>query len=384
MLTFFIVIILFLIIAIIYSWVDYRRAPKLSNVYANGRELPLISVLVPARNEEANIANCLDSLIMQDYANYEIIVIDDNSTDRTYEVATEYASKFPNIKVLKCPEKPEGWLGKSYALHYGIQESKGDYFAFIDADVTLSNRILSRAFWFLNEHNASMISLLPTLVNKTFWECTVQPVMGYMIVLTYPHNLVNNPKSSRVVANGQFILFERNAYFKVGGHEAIKSEIVEDVELARLVKKNNFRYYIVIALDDMKTHMYHSLKDIWRGWGKSIYPYIKSSPIKLWLGLILLFIIFFLPFITIILTSYKLCTSTPSSFSFWSNIFYLNLLSIIIIIINSAFARRSMNQNPIYALFFPLGFAILFALFIKRTYDYVKKTGVVWKDRIYR
>lgn len=384
MLILFIVIITFLIISIIYSWVDYWRAPKLGNTYANGRELPLISVIVPARNEEANIANCLDSLIMQDYANYEIIIVDDNSTDRTYEIAMEYANKFPNIEVLKCPEKPEGWLGKSYALHYGVQKAKGAYFSFIDADVTISKSLISKAFWFLNEHNASMISLLPTLVNKTFWECTVQPVMAYMIVLTYPHNLVNNPKSSRVVANGQFILFERNAYYNIGGHEAIKSEIVEDVELARLVKKNNLRYYIVIALYDMKTHMYHSLKDIWRGWGKSIYPYIKSSPIKLWLGLLLLFIVFFLPFISIIPISYKFGTATSTALSYWSNIFYLNLSSIIIIIINSAFVRRSMNQNPIYAILFPLAFAVLFTLFIKITFNYIKKTGVIWKDRKYR
>jgi len=225
-----------------------------------------------------------------------------------------------------------------------------------------------------------MISLLPTLINKTFWEHVVQPVMGYMIVLSYPHYLVNNPKSSRVVANGQFLLFKREAYFKIGGHEAIKSQLVEDVELARLIKKNNLRYFIVLALDDMKTHMYHSLRDIWRGWGKSIYPYIKSNPIKLWLGLLALFIIFFVPFITIFPITFKCFIMNDLN----KELFWLNLASITTITGNVIFARRSMNQKTIYALLFPIGFAVLFALFAKRTIDYAKKAGVVWKDRIYK
>ncbi len=379
----FFIIINILILVIIYSWLDYWRAPRLKYVYTDGRELPLISILVPARNEEANIANCIECLIKQDYANYEIIIIDDNSTDKTYEIAINYANKYPNIKVLKCPEKPEGWLGKSYALHYGVQQAKGNYFAFIDADVTLSNKIISKAYWFLNEHRAAMISLLPTLVNRTFWEHTIQPVMGFMIVLSFPHHLVNNPKSSRVVANGQFILFERDAYFKIGGHEAIKSELVEDVELARLVKKNKLRYYIVIALDDMKTHMYHSLKDIWQGWGKSIYPYIKSNPIRLWTGLIFLSIIFFFPFLTILPYSIKYYHSSYALPIYLDKVFLLNLLVIVIILINSFFARRSMNQSSIYALLFPLAFAMLLALFIKRSFDYIRKRGVTWKNRIY-
>jgi len=380
MVIFFIIIIALLVIITLYSWLDHFNAPRLKEVYKDDRELPLISVLVPARNEEANIANCLESLIKQDYANYEIIIIDDNSIDKTYEIAMDYAKKYPNIKVIKCPEKPEGWLGKSYALHFGVKEASGDYFAFIDADVTLSSQILSKAFWFLNEKKADMISLLPTLINKTFWEHVVQPVMGYMIVLSYPHYLVNNPKSSRVVANGQFLLFKREAYFKIGGHEAIKSQLVEDVELARLIKKNNLRYFIVLALDDMKTHMYHSLRDIWRGWGKSIYPYIKSNPIKLWLGLLALFIIFFVPFITIFTITFKCFIMNDLN----KELFWLNLASITTITGNVIFARRSMNQKTIYALLFPIGFAVLFALFAKRTIDYAKKAGVVWKDRIYK
>src|SRR4030042_2220806 len=211
------VIFVILVASIIHMWIDHFKAPRLGAVYTDDRELPLLSVLVPARNEESNIARCIESLIKQDYPNYEIIIIDDNSTDKTFAIAEEYANKLPNIKILKCPEKPPGWLGKSFALHYGVSKAQGKYFAFIDADVTLSTQILSKTMWFIIERKASMISLLPTLVNETFWENTVQPVMGFMIVLTHQHRLVNNPHSSRVVANGQYILFEREGYFKIGG-----------------------------------------------------------------------------------------------------------------------------------------------------------------------
>ena len=381
--------IVFVILALAYAhiWFDYQRAPRLGKVYTDNRKLPFVSVMIPARNEQQNIANCLDGLLKQDYPDFEILVIDDGSEDKTFEIASEYAKKYPSIRVLKCPEKPSGWLGKSFALHYAVSQAKGDYFAMIDADVSMSPHIISRVMYYALENKIALVSLLPTLKNINFWENAVQPVMGFMIVLSHPMYKVNDPASSRVVANGQFLLFERNAYFKIGGHEAIKSELVEDVELARSTKNHNLPYALVLALDDMQTRMYESLYGIWRGWGKSIYPYIQENPVKLWLGLFSLFIVFMFPFFTFLRVGLNFLSVYSAynyiSFAMLKTLLY-NSAVVLLIYIIAVLARGHMNQKRIYAIFFPIAFAILFALFLTRTYDAIFKKGVMWKGRIYQ
>jgi len=368
------------IILIIQLWIDYKRAPMLKNVYCDDREMPFISLLIPARNEEKNISNCLDSLLRQDYPNYEIIVIDDNSEDKTYEIVEEYVRKYPNIKLIKCPEKPEGWLGKSFALHTGVREARGNYLGFIDADVLLSPQALSKAIYYMIENKCAALSFLPTLKNLTFWEKVIQPVMGFMIIFTHPIKKVNEKGSNKIMANGQFMLFETSAYYKCGGHEAIKSEVVEDVELTKRVKFLNMPYQLVLALEDMQTRMYDSLKAIWQGWGKSIYPYIKANPFGMWLGLLIIFILFLLPFFSFI----PLCFYSLHEFSKVRNIFILNLIIIIFLFSNAIISRKIMNQKMIYGLFFPLALLILLSLFAKRTIDYIRNKCVIWKGRVYK
>lgn len=381
--------IIFLILLIIFAlefilifrlWLDYIKAPKLSKICEDEREMPFVSLLIPVRNEEKNISHCLNSLINQDYPNYEIIIIDDNSEDRTYEISEEYVRKYPNIKLIKCPKKPEGWLGKSYALHCGVREAKGEFFGFIDADVSLSSQALSKAMYYILENKCAALSFLPTLKNISFWEKVIQPVMGFMIIFTHPIQAVNNINSNKVMANGQFMLFNRDVYFKIGGHESIKGEIVEDVELAKRVKSFNLPYQIVLALEDMQTRMYDNLKAIWQGWGKSIYPYIKANPIGMWIGLLIISILFLFPFFSFFTISFY----AVGNFLKFKKIFLLNLFIVIFLLSNAIFSRKFMNQKMIYGLFFPLALIILLSLFLKRTLDLLRNKGVVWKGRIYK
>ncbi len=228
--------------------------------------IPDVSIIVPARNEEASLGDCLKSLATQTGVAFEIIVVDDGSTDRTCEIAQSFAG----VRLISAGPLPAGWTGKNNAVVAGTREATGGWFLFTDADTVHSLGSLARALAEARENKAEMLSYSPEQIAVTFWEMAVLPVVFAELARQYPPRKVCDPASPLAAANGQYILIRRETYDAVGGHTAIADNLLEDVALARAVKgagrSLRFRY----AADAVRTRMYRSFRQLREGWTKNL------------------------------------------------------------------------------------------------------------------
>ena len=204
----------------------------------DGRDCPLVSVMVPAKDEEDSITECLESLAAQDYPNLEILVVDDRSEDRTAEIVEEFAKRDPRFRLHQIKELPDGWTGKTHALHHCQREAKGEFLLFVDADTRLDPSCVRVTVTDALEHDAAMVSMMPSLDCRSFWERVVQPVAGSCLMLFFPLPRVNDPEASDSgFANGQYILVRRGAYDAIGGHASVREKFVEDIHLGRRIRR---------------------------------------------------------------------------------------------------------------------------------------------------
>jgi chlorobactene glucosyltransferase len=245
-------------------------------------DLPSVSILVPARNEAETIAECLQSLLALDYPNLDIIVIDDRSTDPTAAIVRELAQNDRRIHLQHIHELPPGWTGKTHALHEGVQHVTSDWLLFVDADTAHHPANLRIMLHHALAEEAALVSLLPTLSSRSFWEKVVQPLAGVVLMLFFPVPRVNSEHYPRsAFANGQYILVRRSAYEQIGGHAAVRTHFVEDINLGRRIKQAGLRLRIVIAGELTTVRMYASLADIRRGWSRIYYGAVDYRPWKL-------------------------------------------------------------------------------------------------------
>jgi glycosyltransferase involved in cell wall biosynthesis len=231
---------------------------------ATSPALPL-SVIIPARNEEASLGACLESLVSQTGVDFEILVVNDHSTDRTREIA----ALFQKVRVVDAGPLPDGWTGKNNAVATGAKEARGQWLLFTDADTIHTPGSLSRALAEARDNKADVLSYSPEQIAVTFWEMAILPVVFAELARRFPPSKVSDPNSPEAAANGQFILIHRDVYDAIGGHAAVASEILEDVALARRVKaagyKLRFRYS-----ESVRTRMYRNFAQLREGWTKNL------------------------------------------------------------------------------------------------------------------
>ncbi len=247
---------------------QHRSTMVVAGTPVPGRsDWPAVSVLVAAKDEEENIARCIQSVLMQDYPDFELIVIDDRSDDSTAEIAARTADQDSRVTLVRIEHLPEGWAGKNHAMHTGIQHARGEWLCMIDADCTQKTpHTLAAAVAKADELDADLLSVLPEMELRTFWENVVQPVCsGVMMIWCHPDK-VNNPRKPHVYANGAFILMSRSAYDQVGGHEPIRDRIQDDLWLARLTKRAGLTLRVAPGVGLYGVRMYTSLRAIVGGW----------------------------------------------------------------------------------------------------------------------
>ncbi len=235
---------------------------------------PFVSVLIAGKDEEANIEKAVRSMLAQDYPNFELIVVNDRSTDRTAEILERLkaADTTGRLKVLHVRELAEGWFGKNNAMREGLAIAKGPWFCFGDADCEqTSPRSLSMAVRHALETKSDFVSVLPRLAAESFWERIIQPVAGAVMVFWFHPKRVNDPDHPAAYANGAFMLMTRDCYDAIGGHDAVKTEVNEDMHMARLCKEARRKLLVVQNTDLYTVRMYSSLKQIWRGWSRIFY-----------------------------------------------------------------------------------------------------------------
>jgi chlorobactene glucosyltransferase len=234
---------------------------------------PPVSVIVPARDEAANIATCVGSLAASAYPDFEIIVVDDQSADDTGESARAIApGNARRLEVVRGAALPTGWLGKPWACWQGARAARGEILLFTDADTVHGPDLLSRAVADLQDTRADVVTILGRQIMGSFWERLVQPQIFLLLLLRYAdiERAIAGGRWRDTIANGQFLLFTREAYDALGGHEAVKHEIVEDLMLAQLVVRRGRRLVLRSAEQAFATRMYRSLGALVAGWSKNL------------------------------------------------------------------------------------------------------------------
>jgi chlorobactene glucosyltransferase len=242
---------------------------------------PLISVLIPARNEAANISRALDALLSQNYPAFEVIVADDRSEDDTPGILRDFAAKDPRLRLVEIRRLPEGWTGKNHALRQAAAIARGEILLFHDADVALDPGALSVLTSHFLANRLDMFSLILRLDSRSFWEKALRVLAGSVLLFRFPLAKVNNPTSSRAFANGQLIMMRAEVYRAVGGHDRVKSVLLEDIALARLVKAEGRRLGLACGFDLAAARMYSSLPDFWKGWTRIFYSAFGGNPARL-------------------------------------------------------------------------------------------------------
>jgi glycosyltransferase involved in cell wall biosynthesis len=237
---------------------------------------PEVSVIVPARNEEASLGACLQSLTVQTGISFEVIVVDDSSTDRTRKIALS----FPGVRVITAGPLPAGWTGKNNAVVTGANQAQGEWFLFTDADTVHLPGSLAHSLEEAKQRSAALFSYSPEQEVHGFCEHAVMPVIFAELAATYRPRDVCNPASPAAAANGQYLLISREAYVAVGGHTAVATEILEDVALARAVKSSGRQIVLLHGRGTVRTRMYRNFAQLREGWTKNLVM-LFSSPGRL-------------------------------------------------------------------------------------------------------
>src|SRR5689334_169037 len=225
-----------------------------------------VHVIIPARNEEDCIGRCLQSLVGQEGISFEIIVVDDGSTDLTRNIA----ESFPRVRVLSASEPEPGIMGKCNALITGARGLKAKWILFTDADTVHYPGSLAASAHEAEERGVDLLSYSPEQETNSWWELAVMPLVFADLVRTYPPDKVNDPAYSTVAANGQYILVRREVYESLGGHQAVAGKILEDVELARIFKTSNHKIWFRQGTGLVRTRMYRTFHAMWEGWTKNL------------------------------------------------------------------------------------------------------------------
>jgi glycosyltransferase involved in cell wall biosynthesis len=238
---------------------------------------PSISAIVPARNEEAVIACCIESLALQPEI-AEILVVNDQSTDKTAEIVRSLMVKIPQLRLLETRDVPSGWVGKNNAVFLGAKEAKGPWLLFTDADAELLPGAAGRALQIAQEKSAALISFSPEQITQSWYEKALIPFVYSRLAKHFSYDDVNNPASPAAAANGQFLMIQRDAYNSIGGHASVAAEVLEDVALAKRAKAGGFCLWFGSGQGIVRVRMYRSFGAMWQGWKKNLYLLVGGTP----------------------------------------------------------------------------------------------------------
>ncbi|NCC98084.1 MAG: glycosyltransferase family 2 protein [Bacteroidia bacterium] len=240
----------------------------------------LISVLIPARNEETNIACLLDALKKMENSNIEILVCNDNSTDNTEEIINRYKITDQRIRLIQSDVLPNGWLGKNHACYQLAKQAKGKYLLFVDADAVLSGNIIADAVFYTKKHKLGLLSVFPKQILLTTGEKQSVPLMNYILLTLLPLIFVRvSPFKSHSAANGQFMLFENKTYYELEPHKQFKNSAVEDIAISKFYKRHKIKTACLIGEERIQCRMYNSYNDAVNGFSKNIFMFFGDSPI---------------------------------------------------------------------------------------------------------
>ncbi len=249
---------------------------------------PKVTIIIPAKDEGERIRQCLASVLAQDYSQFDVLAVDDRSSDATGQVMDEMAAADPRMKVLHIAELPVGWTGKNHALFHAASCAQGQWLLFIDSDVILQPAALSTTLRVAISRRYDMLSLILRQETRGIWESALVPIASAAIGSAYMIGLSNSESNNYFFGNGQYMLFNRRIYDQIGGHEAVKTQFNEDMALTRVMKQSRLRPRIAWGADLGSVRMYDSLPNIMKGWSRIFFGCGSGSP---WRSLALMLVI---------------------------------------------------------------------------------------------
>jgi chlorobactene glucosyltransferase len=344
---------------------------------------PEISVIVPARNEAKNIRRCVEALLDQTYSNYELIVLDDRSTDATLQILEQISrsAHAERLRVLEGQDLPPGWAGKPFALAQASQQSRGEWLCFVDADTFAQPSLLAATLAKARQEGADMFTILTDQILGSFWEKAILPLVFTALSVGFPARRVNDPQKPDAIANGQFILIRRAVYQDVGGHAAVRQRVAEDRALADLVKGSGYRLIVADGRALARTRMYTSFPEIWEGWTKNIFLGMEGRLGLLLFGaLVALLAALLLPgWLLVGLAWFVLGGGVAAGIVLleavlvWGYLLRLRMQ-----------AAHAFHISGFYALTLPLGALVFAAMMFASAYKVLSGQGVTWKGRKYQ
>ncbi|MFL6347830.1 MAG: glycosyltransferase [Nitrososphaeraceae archaeon] len=361
---------------------SFKRSPTIESIdkYTISKN-PKVSVILPARNEEKYIAKCLESLLDQDYPNFEIIAVNDSSNDKTGDIIYEYAKKNSCIVTVNAKPKPDGWAGKNWACYEGYLKATGDVFLFTDADTVHSPYTMSLALGHVLRDNLDAITAIPRLLCKDVWTKITLPMLSNFLHSRFSPLRVNNPKTKTGYFFGSFYMITRRTYEMVGTHKIVKHELVEDGALGGMVKEQKFRMKMVRGERYIEAMWSRDFQTLWHGLRRLMISIHSQNKIAASMMTIAVFFLLFEPFL---LVPYSLVLYLQSDDFVSQIMFDINLGTVCIIILANAIQSKfGVFQNPFYALASPLSAAIISLSFIASILSAKKAGAVNWRDRRY-
>ncbi|MDP2727603.1 MAG: glycosyltransferase, partial [Dehalococcoidia bacterium] len=294
-------------------------------------------------------------------------------------ILAEMAAVHPELQVVQGKPLPPGWVGKNYAICQGVAQASGRWFVFLDADTRLSPQAVARAVALARQKDLAMFSFLPRHILRSFWEKVVQPVVLGVVFAGAPPSMTEDPKDPTTGAFGQFILFQRSAYEAIGGHEAVKGEVLEDWRMAQKIKAQGLRLALAEGQDLVQVRMYTSLSGLWEGWTKNVFLGADKKLSLLLVVLVFVFVLGVWPVLLLVWAVLAAVLGLPSltlaavatAFQFLVTFYY------------GARVNRRLGMPVAYVLGFPLGAAVFMGILVNSAYRILGGRGVTWKGRTY-
>ena len=358
---------------------SFRLTPYLDKFENKSKTTPKVSIILPARNEEDFIRGCLDSLIKQDYPNYEIIVIDDSSDDSTGKIISEYAKKNSKIIPVTAKPKPEGWMGKNWACMEGYKKITGELLLFTDADTKHSENVISLAVAQLFSFNLDALSAIPKMVTFDFWTNITLPMISTFLHTRFSALNVNNPSKKTGYFFGSFFIMKKETYEKVGMHEGVKQEIIEDGALGKKVKESGYKIRMVRGDHLIDAVWARDKGTLWNALKRLMVPlYLQNGKIAVGIFFAVLFLLF-IPF-PILATSIVLPSENISA----KILLIASAISSILIYTGAIIeVKMGLGLRTIYALFAPLGSLTVVLGFLSGLIQAKGTSAITWRGRSY-
>lgn len=358
------------------------RSPKLEYVQIADKKFPLISIILPARNEEKHIRNCIDSLLKQDYSNFEIILVDDESTDMTLTIMKEFEKLYPTkIKVISITNRDENWIGKNWACYQGYLQSKGSFLLFTDADSIHSPKTLSLAVQNIIHDRLDAITVMPMLLCNDLLTKVTLPILTTFMHTRFSPLKVNSNKSKLGYFFGSYYIISRETYEKIGSHKSVKHEIIEDGALGKKVKESKFRMKMVRGENYVTAIWARNSRELLNAIDRLVIPIFKENKLKG--SLLSIFLFFFLMF-PILLFPFSL-NLTIADLSIVN--LTISLISgstvILLLITNLIQIHTTLSFSKLYSLGFIMGSIIIVTRFMNKFIRFNTKSIIRWRDREY-